>query len=266
MHGFPSWIAGLALASAVSLAAWRWRALAPSGALAATVAGTVAVGAGWSWGIILIAYFASSSLLSRLRAAERERRVSGRVDKGGARDAIQVLANGGIFVLAATAYWNRPDALWQAAGAGALAASAADTWATEIGTLARATPRSIVTGAAVPAGTSGGVTIQGFLASIAGAAFVAAIAWAFDWPVSSVAAALAGGVAGSVADSLLGATVQSRRWCAVCGMATEQRVHRCGTATTVVGGWRWLDNDGVNALATASGALVGVASEAWLRG
>ena len=54
---------------------------------------------------------------------------------------MQVLANGGVFALAALlgAVLGSP---WPAAGSraalGALAASAADTWATEIGTLASA--------------------------------------------------------------------------------------------------------------------------------
>ena len=38
---------------------------------------------------------------------------------------------------------------------------------------------------------------------------------------------------------------------------SEWRVHRCGSLTVPQGGWAWLDNDGVNAAATALGALGG---------
>jgi hypothetical protein len=31
-------------------------------------------------------------------------------------------------------------------------------------------------------------------------------------------------------------------------------MHTCGTATRHAGGWRWLGNNGVNALATTAGA------------
>lgn len=230
------------------------------GAIAATIAGTVAMGAGWSWGVVLVAYFVSASLLSRFRAGERIARVGGRVEKDGPRDARQVAANGSVFVLAAAGFWASPDPLWQALGAGALAASAADTWATEIGTLARATPRSILDFSPVPAGTSGGVTALGFLAGLAGAMFIGLIAWFVRWPAVAVAAALAGGCIGCVLDSVIGAAFQSRRWCASCGVATEQRTHWCGAATTVTGGLRWLDNDGVNAISTMGGALFGAAS------
>jgi uncharacterized membrane protein len=71
-------------------------------------------------------------------------------------------------------------------------------------------------------------------------------------------AALVGGIAGSTADSLLGATVQARRWCERCNAATEHALHGCGTATRVTGGVSWIDNDVVNALSTAAGGLIGL--------
>jgi uncharacterized membrane protein len=56
-----------------------------------------------------------------------------------------------------------------------------------------------------------------------------------------------------------GASLQAQRWCASCAVATEQRIHRCGASTTVTRGIAWLDNDGVNAIATIGGALLGAA-------
>jgi uncharacterized protein (TIGR00297 family) len=251
------WMIDLLLAGGVAFLAWRARALTLSGALASAGVGTMALLAGWSWGLVLIGYFVSSTLLSRFRAGDRAARTAGLAEKQGARDAAQVLANGGAFAAAATGYWASPNPHWQALGAAALAASAADTWATEIGTLARSVPRSILGWRPVPAGTSGGVTAEGTLAGVGGAVFVALLAWAVHWPPVVIIAALVGGVFGCVIDSLLGAALQARRWCASCGAATEQRVHRCGTVTGVTAGLRWLDNDGVNALSTVAGALLG---------
>src|SRR5436190_310884 len=62
-----------------------------------------------------------------------------------------------------------------ALGAGALAASASDTWATEIGTLHGAAPRSILGLAPVPIGMSGGLTLAGSLGAFAGAALIALV-------------------------------------------------------------------------------------------
>jgi uncharacterized protein (TIGR00297 family) len=256
----PTWLVGLVLAAGIALVAFRARSLTASGAIAAAVVGTIAMGAGWSWGALLVAYFASSSLLSRYREREKAARSAGGVEKGGARDAVQVAANGGAFAIAAAGYWLSPHPAWLAVGAGALAASAADTWATEIGMLAGATPRSILTGRPVSVGSSGGVTIQGWLAAAAGAGFVAAVVFLVQWPRPAVVAAILGGVIGCALDSVIGAAFQARRRCMSCDVLTEQRVHRCGAETQHVGGAAWLDNDGVNALGTAGGALFGIAA------
>jgi uncharacterized protein (TIGR00297 family) len=247
-------LAGAVLAVAIALAARRAGSLAASGAAAAAVVGTVCIAAGWGWGALLVAYFVASSALSRLGARRKEAATGGIVAKGGARDARQVLANGGPFAAAALLSIAAPWPGWTVLGAGALAAAASDTWGTEVGTLAGGAPRSIVSGRIVPPGTSGGITLAGTLASLCGAAFVAALAWALRWP--DAVAILAGGIAGSTADSLLGATLQARRWCDRCGAGTERELHVCGAPTRRAGGLAWLDNDGVNLASALVGALV----------
>ena len=243
----------------MAAAAWRVRALAGSGAVAATMVGAVAVGAGWGWGALLVLYFVLSSALSRLGAEAKARRTGDVVAKGGARDALQVLANGLPFAAAAVAAMLAPDPRWALAGAGALAASAADTWATEVGTLLGGTPRSVIGGRPVPPGTSGAVSAAGSLAMVAGALVVALLARVLGWPPAVVPAALVGGVAGAVADTLLGATLQARRRCPRCDASTERIVHGCGTTTRPAGGLPWLDNDLVNLLASAVGGAVALA-------
>lgn len=260
MIGINTWTIGIALAAVIALTAWRLRALTVSGVVAAWMAGTVAMGAGWDWGILLVGYFVSATMLSRFRSAEKIDRSGGRLEKPGARDAAQVASNGGWFVLAAFFHWYPPHVVWQCIGAGALAASAADTWATEIGSLSRVPPRSIVTGERVAPGTSGGVTFTGTIAGLAGAIFVGLLVVALHWPNAAFWAAVGGGVVGTLVDSLLGATVQARFWCPSCGVETESRRHDCGTRTTHRAGMSWLNNDGVNAIATLAGAAVGAAA------
>jgi hypothetical protein len=75
-------------------------------------------------------------------------------------------------------------------------------------------------------------------------------------PGALLLGATAGGLAGSLFDSLLGATVQTIYYCDGCGKETERRVHRCGQATRRLRGWPWLDNDGVNFVASLVGAAV----------
>jgi len=255
----PSWAVGLVLACLVAALAWRLGVLRTGGAWAAAALGFLAMGAGWSWGVLLIAYFVTSSLLTRFRAREKLERTGDRIDKVGARDAQQVLANGGAYGIMAMSFWMAPGEIWQTFAAGALAASAADTWGTEIGTLARNEARSILGWHPVPTGTSGGVTALGLGGSLAGAGLVAGVAWLVGWPMTTVAAALAGGLAGSMVDSVLGAALQARRHCPKCNAVTERLVHGCGATTDVIGGIAWLDNDGVNAFATLFGAVTGAA-------
>ncbi len=249
-------IAGLLLAAAIAIVARAARSLTTSGAIAATVVGTAAVAAGWSWGALLIAYFVSSSALSRVGRDAKLAHTQSVIEKTGARDAVQVLANGGVFALAALVGIVHHDTIWLAAGAGALAASAGDTWGTELGTLYGGTPRSLLTLRPVPPGTSGGVSVVGTVSSILGAGFVAALALALGWGARPSAFALAGGVTGAFADSLTGALFQARRHCDVCGIETERMTHDCGAATRHARGIAWLDNDGINLLATLGGAIV----------
>jgi uncharacterized protein (TIGR00297 family) len=247
---------GAVIAAAIAVGAWRAGSLSRSGAGAAFFTGTIAIAAGWGWGALLIAYFVSSSLLSRVRAAYKAARSGAIVEKAGARDARQVLANGAVFALFALVQLVHPSALWLAAAAGALAASAADTWGTEIGMLSKSAPRMITTWRTVPTGTSGGVSAIGLAATVIGALFVAEGAWLVHRNVYLALAVSLGGLSGAFVDSMFGALWQSRRVCKQCSSATERLVHDCGARTERAGGLAWLDNDGVNFACTIVGALV----------
>jgi uncharacterized protein (TIGR00297 family) len=249
-------VIGFIAAAAVSLVALLSRSLTRSGAGVATVIGTLAITAGWTWGALLIVYFVSSTALARTGRTRKAMRTASIVAKTGARDGVQVLANGALFAGAAVASLIRPDVPWIALGAGALAASAADTWATEVGTLSNTEPRSVLTWRRVAAGTSGAASVPGSLAMIAGALFVATFTLALGWTVQIAACVAVGGLTGAVVDTVLGATVQSRRWCEQCESETELVTHDCGGMTTPARGVEWVDNDIVNFLSNAAGGLL----------
>ncbi len=259
---------GFAFSLLVAVFAYRQRSLSRSGVAGAVITGTLTLGlGGWAWGLALIAFFISSSLLTRWRR-ERKAALEGVFAKGGRRDLGQALANGGLAALLAVLSSLFPHPAWAAAFAGALAAATADTWATEVGVLNPTPPRLITTGQVVPPGTSGGVSRRGLLAAAAGALFLSASFFLLrlaecDSHITECQAPGAtiillgwiGGLAGSLFDSLLGATVQAIYRCPVCGQETERREHH-GRATVLARGWAWLDNDWVNFLATVVGAGV----------
>lgn len=260
--------------------AYRRDALSRGGVAGAILTGTAVFGlGGWVRGLLLVAFFVSSNLLSRYKAASKTD-LSDNFAKGSRRDLVQTLANGGLAALLAAAIglvgtvspWYPMLAF---AFYGALATVTADTWATELGVLAQTPPRLITTGQPVATGASGGVTRLGALAAVAGALFIGVAgflliqvaarattgAWLLaDWIVIPIAAV--SGTAGALFDSLLGATVQAMYRCDQCGVETERVQHTCGARTRLIRGWRWLNNDGVNFIASAAGAAVAAAMAA----
>jgi uncharacterized protein (TIGR00297 family) len=255
-------IIGLLLAILIAYLAYRARSLDRSGAYAAFVVGTVIFGlGGWGWAILLLTFFITSSGLSRA-FKERKREANEKYAKGGQRDAGQVFGNGGIATLFAALHFFFPEASWPWLGfAASLAAVNADTWATELGVLNPTAPRLITDlRKIVEKGTSGGVSWVGTLASLAGAGIIGleaallnpdGVNWVF-FVLVTVA-----GLVGSLFDSLLGATVQAIYFCPTCQKETERNpTHSCGTETTQIRGWAWLDNDWVNFACGAFGVGV----------
>jgi uncharacterized protein (TIGR00297 family) len=247
------------VSAAVALAARRAGALTGSGALAAWSVGTVVLhGTGWEGGGVLAAFFVSSSLISR--GAPRPARLDPKSDR---RDHRQVFANGGVAAAAALLALRQPQlGFWLLTAA--LAAAAADTWATALGARSATPPRLILGGAPVPAGTSGGVTALGCAGGAAGAILVALTgSLASGVPALLPVAALVG-FGGMLLDSAIGAAAQGRFSCQHCGQPSEWPLHRCGRPTVHLGGLAWLDNDGVNLAAGAGAAIAAWAAWAWL--
>lgn len=260
---------GFLLSTLIAFLAWRAKTLSDSGAAAAAFSGGLIFGfGGLAWAALLLIFFTSSSLLSRL-FVDRKAPLSEKFSKGSRRDWGQVMANGGLGALLALAHALLPDQAWiWPAFIGALAAVNADTWATELGVLSRSSPRLITTGKTVERGTSGGVTGLGYLA-VAGGALLVGLAAALFSPLqaapSLLTAALAGGLAGSSFDSFLGATRQAIYWCPACRKETERYPrHACGTPTTRLRGWSWLNNDLVNFACSVMGAAAAALFWSWI--
>ena len=87
---------GFIFAILISLLAYKAKSLDKSGAIAATVEGTLIFGlGGWEWAILLLTFFISSSALSKMFKA-RKKDLKEKFDKGSRRDAMQVIGNGGL--------------------------------------------------------------------------------------------------------------------------------------------------------------------------
>ena len=274
---------GLIAALALALYAFTRRDLSSTGTLAALFVGMIVFSfGGWTWFLLLVMFFVSSSWLTAFREKDKAE-VHGDFAKGGVRDFWQVMANGSLPALFAILFYLRGGgALLFVAFVGALASATADTWATEHGVLSER-PRMITNGRRVAKGASGAVSGIGLLAALGGAAFIAVCAVGlnmFNNCLADVQAlgilrnylvdlfvgggrfifvVTAAGFLGCLADSFFGATIQGMFWCPKCKKETERHTHRCGFQTCYYKGFTFVDNDIVNFMSACFGALAAIA-------
>jgi len=278
----PEWVIRIAWAVGfnvlVASLAYLRRSVTGGGAITGAFLGFLIflAGGGFYWSV-LMAFFFSSNVLGRIKSGRRA--VAETItEKGGRRDTVQVLANGGLAAAMAVAHGLTGSPVFMFGFAIALAAATADTWASEIGVLSNREPLSILTMRPVPRGTSGGVSLLGLFAAGGGAFFIGlwfaagygiAAATALppvDGPGSLptpgavtanwnaletlvlIAMITAGGFLGSLVDSLLGATVQAQYWDGLREAVTERRTDERGELNRLTRGWPLLNNDAVNAL------------------
>ncbi|MEO8816093.1 MAG: DUF92 domain-containing protein [Mycobacterium sp.] len=204
---------------------------------------------GWFWIVAPAVFIALTSVLTGYRRP---------VQTEGLRGLTQVLVNGALPVMVpAIGYALTGDQVWFVVSIGGVAASIADSWASEIGRFSRRSPVSLRTLRRVPKGTSGAVSPLGFTATWLGGTAVGAVGALFGGPMLIVIGMIAG-MAGSLLDSLIGATVQGRFLCPSCHAGGEDRQH-CGVFGELVSGWRWMDNNAVNSCANMTGMVTGLA-------
>ncbi|KAG7225552.1 hypothetical protein INR49_004958 [Caranx melampygus] len=206
------WLLSILIPLVLTIRALKRRSLDYTGALGALLVGFVLTMANYSFFSSLLAFFITSSRLTRWGGVQKKK-----IDAEGQRNWVQVFCNGGVPTELALLYMievgpgeipidfgKQYSASWMCLSlVGALACSAGDTWASEVGpVLSQSQPRLITTWKEVPAGLVVGV-----------AYFVTQLLLVSDlhladpqWPI-----VVYGGVAGllgSMLDSFLGAHMQ----------------------------------------------------------
>ncbi len=231
--------------------------LTSGGAIVQCVMASILVGlGGWQYIVPMAAFFLLSSLISRIRT--RTKREAEKLSaKGSRRDAMQVLANGGIAtIVVLVGSFTERDFLY-IVYLGAVAAATADTWGTEIGVMATKQPYLLTSGLQVPSGTSGAVSVPGSIAGLIGTVVIwsSGVSWiAPDLYWKALMAVTIGGLAGSFSDSLLGGTLQASYRCSICGKTLELG-HHCGKPCLMIRGMKFFNNDVINASCTIVGAI-----------
>ncbi|XP_060889980.1 transmembrane protein 19 [Labrus mixtus] len=282
------WLFSILVPLVLTVRALKRRSLDKSGALGAFLVGFVLTMANFSFFSSLLAFFITSSRLTRWGGVQKKK-IDADYKEGGQRNWVQVFCNGGVPAELALLYMievgpgempidfsKQYSASWMCLSLlGALACSTGDTWASEVGpVLSQSQPRLITTWQEVPAGTNGGVTPVGLAASFLGgvsvgaAYFLTQLLFVSDlhladpqWPIM-VYGGLAG-LLGSMLDSFLGAHMQYSGFDSSIGKvvgyqsATTRRI--CGKPI--------LDNNAVNLFSSVLIALIlpGLAWGMWPR-
>ncbi|MDQ4062358.1 MAG: DUF92 domain-containing protein [Actinomycetota bacterium] len=189
-----------ALAYVLGMVSW-------GGAVGGFVVGTVIYACLGPQGFAVLALFVvGGSALTRLRYRSKERRgiAQSRRGRRGARNA---LANCGVALLCALLAALTESETFAVAFVASLGAAFADTAESEVGPLARRTPRLITTFHKVPPGTDGAVSLPGTLAGLVAAGLTAFFGLVLGLVGGLETALLVAGAAflGTVADSLAGA-------------------------------------------------------------
>lgn len=243
------------------MAAYELRTLEGPAAVAGGLFAASLVGlGGWTWALPGFVFFILASALSLV--GKRASAVHETRDRA-QRSRTQVMANGGLAWGLLGAWVVLPPGLERLqlacyiAFLGALAAAAADTWATEVGRFSRTPPRSLRSLQRVPHGTSGAVSVLGTVAALLGAGSVvlaALLAGGFTGHDSGFLGllVLGAGLLGMGVDSLLGATLQAQYQTSTTDRLFE---HPPDDGQSPVRGWVFVDNDVVNLFGTTTGAL-----------
>lgn len=228
--------------------AYRSKLLTASGAFAAFLTGFfVYFGLGFKGLFLLLLFFVSSSLWSKVKS-EKKQKAEELVVKGSQRDWQQVLANGGLAALTSVLYYVTNDHVWIIGFSIVIACSNSDTWASEIGSMSKGRPYYIRTMERAERGTSGAVSLLGTVASMIGS-FIIAIAGfiLFQLSLQELLFITVFGFFGNLIDTLLGAYVQAGYQCRECRLKTEKTFH-CEQHTTLIKGYSFFNNDVVNFL------------------
>ncbi|EPS66994.1 hypothetical protein M569_07781 [Genlisea aurea] len=256
------------ISSAVSVRAYIKKSLDLGGAISGFLIMTIHIAINYRYGAILLAFFFTSSLLTKY-GEDTKKKVDAHFKEGGQRTWKQVVFNSGIATILILMVWklvgtedhclNSKESrflTWLTGGIiGHYCCSNGDTWSSELGILSNEQPRLITTLKPVRRGTNGGITGTG-LAAAAGGGIVIGVTFVvlgfvtaecdrlvtgmkqlLVIPISGLA-----GLVGSIIDSLLGATLQYSGFCSV----RNKVVDRGGPTVKRISGMSLLDNNGVN--------------------
>ena len=207
--------------------------------------------------IVLCAFFLGAIVVDKLKKKAKKQTILDKYGDNDCRNYIQVIANGLVAFVSSVAFLMTKNPLCIIPFVASLAEAFSDTVASGIGAFSTNTydpfRRRKCEG-----GLSGGMSLEGTLASLIGALLISSVAYGLgltgygirEFFVVAVSAFL-----GAILDSLLGSLLQVKYRCPICGTITEREEH-CDTAAVHESGFTAIDNDVVNMISCASSAVL----------
>jgi len=249
------WLSLILSTALAALALWRKALTYPATALAWCFSVVICLCAGVCGFCALAATLIFTLIAGKISGKKRERAEKKLHAKHGRRDSVQIICNVGMSALMAAIYALTEGEAFLCASGAALAASLADSMASELGILSKSAPRDICTLKKVQPGISGGVSTLGLGMSALGAAIIGAICLGQGRGMVFAIVITLSGFLAALVDSALGSAVQAKYRCPCCSALTEKKVH-CDQPGVLEKGLRWVDNDMVNFLNNVSGAVL----------
>ncbi len=276
-------ISGLIIMAIIGALAYKAHFVDVSGLISAFVIGfTVWYTGGVAAFTIILFFFFSSGLATKYKYKAKVKIDLAQEGKG-KRSWKNVFGSGLIpMIFSIGIYLTKPgvlvatiDPFWSFAMfggfIGAIATTAADTLASEIGVFSKSKPRLITNlRRKVPRGTIGAVSLLGEAVAVLAGVSIGAIVLLFaflapGWvPIYNLEQlimifplAVLTAFMGCNLDSLIGALVQNRFVCEICGAIVDNEFH-CDYETKYVGGYKRFTNLHVNFGSSGMGATLGI--------
>ncbi len=249
------WLSLILSSLLAGLALWRKAITIPGIILAWCFSVVICFCGGWLSFCALAATLVFTLIAGKISGKKREKAEKKLHAKHGRRDSVQIICNVGMSALMALLYALTKREMFLCACGASLAASLADSMASELGILSKSAPRDACTFKKVEAGMSGGVSALGFAMSAVGAAIIAAVCLGQGKGIFFSLVIFVSGFVAAYVDSVLGSVVQAKYRCPICGALTEKKKH-CGEAGVMEKGCCFIDNDAVNFLNNLSGAVI----------
>jgi len=281
-------VSGLLVMSLIGALAYKAHFVDISGLVAAFVVGfTIWYTGGPASFVIILFFFMSAGLATKYKYKAKVKKNVAQEGKG-KRSWVNVFGSGIIPMMFSMAMYIAamvPELVvagWPfflfGGYVGSVATTSADTLASEVGVFSKSKPRLITNlRRKVPSGTIGAVSLLGEGVSILAGLIIGVIAVVFaiftpslipglmisesfivwEYVLFLIPLSILTAFIGCNIDSLLGAVLQNRFVCEICGSVTDKEFH-CDYETKYVGGFKRFTNMHVNLGSSGLGATLGI--------